>query len=66
VLPRLLAILLCLFMLSSAPLTTMAKQSAPVVSENITARLVVDRAAISPGGTVTLAFAQEIREGWHT
>ena len=66
VLSRLLAILLCLVMLSLAPLTVLAKQSAPVVSENITARLVADRTTVSPGGTVTLAFAQEIREGWHT
>jgi thiol:disulfide interchange protein DsbD len=66
VLSRLLTILLCLVMLSLAPLTVLAKQSAPVVSENITARLVADRTTVSPGGTVTLAFAQEIREGWHT
>ena len=65
-LARLLTILLCLGILSSALSTAMASQSAPVVSENITARLVADRATVSPGGTVTLAFAQEIREGWHT
>lgn len=65
-LTRLLTILLCLGILSSAPLTALASQSAPVVSENITARLAADRATVSPGGTVTLAFAQEIRDGWHT
>lgn len=35
-------------------------------TENVTARLVADLAAATPGSTVTLAFVQDIREGWHT
>jgi DsbC/DsbD-like thiol-disulfide interchange protein/cytochrome c biogenesis protein CcdA len=43
-----------------------ARESAPVRSDNITARIMADQATATPGGTVTLAFVQEIREGWHT
>ena len=35
-------------------------------TENVTARLVADMAAAAPGATVTLAFVQDIRAGWHT
>ena len=35
-------------------------------TDNVTARLVADLAAATPGSTVTLAFVQDIREGWHT
>jgi thiol:disulfide interchange protein DsbD len=49
-----------------AALAAEARQSAPVQSENITARLVSDRATATPGEPLTLAFVQEIREGWHT
>lgn len=60
---RLLALVLffCL-----AALSVEARQSAPVQSENITARLVSDRATVMPGEPLTLAFVQEIRKGWHT
>jgi len=61
-----LARLLILLLLGLAAPPALAGQSAPVVSEQITARLVADRAAAAPGETVTLAFAQEIRDGWHT
>ena len=37
-----------------------------VRTDNVTARLVADLAAATPGGTLTLAFVQDIREGWHT
>jgi DsbC/DsbD-like thiol-disulfide interchange protein/cytochrome c biogenesis protein CcdA len=60
---RLLSLLL-LFCLLALPAE--ARESAPVTSDNITARIVVDQATATPGGTVTLAFVQEIREGWHT
>jgi thiol:disulfide interchange protein DsbD len=60
---RLLALVLffCL-----AALAVEARESAPVRSDNITARIVTDQATATPGDTVTLAFVQEIREGWHT
>ena len=60
---RLLALALCLCLLA---LSAGARESAPVTSDNITARIVADQATAAPGGTVTLAFVQEIREGWHT
>jgi DsbC/DsbD-like thiol-disulfide interchange protein/cytochrome c biogenesis protein CcdA len=60
---RLLALVLFLCL---GVLPVEARESAPVVSDNITARIVTDQATATPGGTVTLAFAQEIREGWHT
>lgn len=37
-----------------------------VRTDNMTTRLVADLAAATPGETVTLAFVQDIREGWHT
>jgi thiol:disulfide interchange protein DsbD len=37
-----------------------------VRTDNMTTRLVADLATATPGGTVTLAFVQDIREGWHT
>lgn len=61
-----LARLLVLLLLGLAGAPALAGQSAAVVSEQITARLLADRAAAAPGETVTLAFAQEIRDGWHT
>ncbi len=56
-----LVLLLCLAALPAA-----ARDSAPVQSDNITARIMADQATATPGGTVTLAFVQDIREGWHT
>ena len=56
-----LALFLCLLALPAG-----ARESAPVTSDNITARIMTDQATVTPGGVVTLAFAQEIREGWHT
>ena len=60
---RLLALVLFLCL---GVLPVEARESAPVVSDNITARIVTDQATATPGGSVTLAFVQEIREGWHT
>ena len=60
---RLLALVLFLCL---GVLPVEARESAPVVSDNITARMVTDQATATPGGSVTLAFVQEIREGWHT
>ena len=60
---RLLALTLCLCLLA---LPAEARESAPVQSDNISARIMTDQATATPGDTVTLAFVQEIREGWHT
>src|SRR5579862_3281881 len=30
------------------------------------ARLIAEHDAVTPGGTVSVAFEQDIREGWHT
>ncbi|WP_373510361.1 protein-disulfide reductase DsbD domain-containing protein, partial [Thiocapsa sp.] len=38
----------------------------PVTTENVTARLVAERAWIAPGETLDLALVFEIRPGWHT
>lgn len=62
---RLLALTLCLCLCLLA-LPAAARESAPVQSDNISARIVTDQATATPGDTVTLAFVQEIREGWHT
>jgi thiol:disulfide interchange protein DsbD len=65
--PKRLFFALLVLLFAVLPATAIvAAESVPVRSENITARLVADQAAVAPGGTVTLAFAQEIREGWHT
>ncbi len=56
-----LLLFLCLLALPAG-----ARESAPVQSDNITARIMTDQAIATPGGVVTLAFVQEIREGWHT
>jgi DsbC/DsbD-like thiol-disulfide interchange protein/cytochrome c biogenesis protein CcdA len=56
-----LLLFLCLLALPAG-----ARESAPVHSDNITARIMADQATATPGGVVTLAFVQEIREGWHT
>jgi DsbC/DsbD-like thiol-disulfide interchange protein/cytochrome c biogenesis protein CcdA len=56
-----LILLCCLLALPAA-----ARDSAPVQSDNITARIMADQATATPGGAVTLAFVQEIRDGWHT
>ena len=60
---RLLSLLLLVCLLA---LPAEARDSAPVQSDNITARIMADQATATPGGVVTLAFVQEIREGWHT
>ena len=60
---RLLALVLFLCL---GVLPVEARESAPVASDNITARIVTDQATATPGGSVTLAFVQEIRKGWHT
>ncbi len=62
---HLLARLLILLLTFAAGIAT-ASESASVRSDNITARIIADRAVATPGETLTLAFAQEIREGWHT
>lgn len=49
-----------------AALPAWAQESAPVRSDNITARIITDQTTVTPGGVVTVAFVQEIREGWHT
>jgi thiol:disulfide interchange protein DsbD len=38
----------------------------PVATENVTARLLVERKAVAPGGSVDLALVLDIRRGWHT
>ncbi len=60
---RLLALVLLLCL---GVLPVEARESAPVASDNITARIITDQATATPGGSLTLAFVQEIREGWHT
>lgn len=47
-----------------APLS--AASSAVVATENVRASLIAETASVAPGGTVTIALRQEIREGWHT
>jgi len=41
-------------------------ESAAVVTDNVTARLVAERAEVSPGDTVDLALIFDVRTGWHT
>lgn len=38
----------------------------PVATDNVTARLLVERKAAAPGGSVELALVLGIRPGWHT
>jgi thiol:disulfide interchange protein DsbD len=38
----------------------------PVSTDNVTARIVAERTAAAPGGTVELALVLDIRPGWHT
>jgi thiol:disulfide interchange protein DsbD len=38
----------------------------PVSTDNVTARLLVERKAAAPGGSVDLALVLDIRPGWHT
>jgi thiol:disulfide interchange protein DsbD len=40
--------------------------SVPVVTENVQARLVAERATLAPGDTVDLALVLDIRPHWHT
>src|SRR5262249_28886158 len=56
---RLLAALLLLLLAAPA-----AAQIAP--GPKVHARLIAERDAVRPGGTVTVALEQAIRPGWHT
>ncbi|HLI67802.1 MAG TPA: thioredoxin family protein [Caulobacteraceae bacterium] len=40
--------------------------AAPVRASHLSAELVADHAAITPGGTIELALRQQIDDGWHT
>jgi thiol:disulfide interchange protein DsbD len=51
---------------SSAIAATPLGESAAIVTDNVTARLVAERAEVSPGDTVDLALIFDIRAGWHT
>jgi thiol:disulfide interchange protein DsbD len=41
-------------------------QAAPVRAGHLTAELVADQTAITPGGTIQVALRQQIDAGWHT
>ncbi|WP_462331052.1 protein-disulfide reductase DsbD domain-containing protein, partial [Thiohalocapsa halophila] len=40
--------------------------SAPVITDNVRARLLAEQAAVEPGGTLDLALVLDIRPHWHT
>ena len=40
--------------------------SAPVITDNVRARLLAEQAAVEPGGTLDLALVLDIRSHWHT
>jgi len=40
--------------------------ASPIVTDNVTARLVSERAQSAPGDTIQLALVFDIRPGWHT
>ena len=47
-------------------LAAMCPASAQEAGLNVHVRLVAEDSAVPPGGTVTVALAQDIRPGWHT
>ncbi len=58
------ALLACL--LAAPALAQEPLRSDTVKTENVEARLVLEAPGVTPGGTVTVALRQKIREGWHT
>ena len=60
-------LLLLLFAVAAWPGLAMAYgTSQPVVTDNVTARLVAERDRVEPGDRVDLALVLDIRPGWHT
>lgn len=57
--------LACLLWLAVFPAAALAPM-AEVVTDNVNARLVAERAVVAPGVPVELALVLEIRPGWHT
>jgi thiol:disulfide interchange protein DsbD len=43
-----------------------ASASAPILTENVRARLIAEQGSVAPGGTVDLALVLDIRPHWHT
>jgi len=60
----LILVLVALGLAGPAPAQTPPGYTA--TTENVEARLVPERPGIVPGGTVTVALRQKIRDGWHT
>lgn len=54
--------LLVLLSFTAAP----ALAQSVVATDNVRASLLAETASVAPGGTVTIALRQEIRDGWHT
>lgn len=42
-----------------------ARAQPSVVTDHATSRLVAEADGVAPGGTIALAFAQELEQGWH-
>jgi len=51
---------------TAALLLLQAASANPVSTDNVTARLVAERAGVAPGEPVDLALILDIRPGWHT
>ncbi len=50
----------------AAPCVAVAAESAPVQTPRVTATLLSDRDAVTPGERFRVALVQEIAKGWHT